>query len=177
MFGGEPQQDEVQLINDDFGFETKKFEPRPAPAKAPREGKTKEELAAIRKAWMKTKFKDRANPKDPLSATATVAPSDNMNDLFNKSIKAEKPLAEPKSDLMARLVSGGKAKVSSAAMRALTSKNYEKLPEIQKKKAEAKLKEEAAEKKRKIAQMQKEMNDRIRSGLKKKREAEKKKAN
>ena len=93
QFGREPQQDAAalpddQLPNDDFGFGAKRFEPRPAPSKAPREGKTKEELAAIRKAWMKTKFKDRANPKDPLSATATTV--DNNTDLFNKSIKAEK---------------------------------------------------------------------------------------
>ena len=30
--------------------------------------KTKEELAEIRKKWMKTKFRDREDPKNPLSS-------------------------------------------------------------------------------------------------------------
>ena len=56
----------------------------------------------------------------------------NSNDIFVKSIKGEKQEADGagSNDLMARLVSGGKAKIAPGAMRALTSKNYEKLPEI-----------------------------------------------
>lgn len=78
---------------------------------------------------MKTKFKDRTNPKDPLSAT-NINITNNTADIFVKSMKAEKQEAEGGNDLMARLVSGGKAKIAPKVMRALTSKNYEKLPEI-----------------------------------------------
>ena len=105
QLGGEPQQDQDT------------HDSRPTAAKAPKEGKTKEELAAIRKAWMKTKFRDRANPKDPLSAISPTP--DQSTDLFNKSLKQEKKETDGAqsaraTDLMARLVSGGKAKVSSA---------------------------------------------------------------
>ena len=54
---------------------------------------------------------------------------------------------------MTRLVSGAKVKVDSVAMKRLTSKNYEKLPEVQRKKQEAKRREEELEKKKRIAAM------------------------
>lgn len=52
---------------------------------------------------------------------------------------------------MTRLVSGSKAKVDPSAMKRLTSKNYQRLPEVQKKKEEMKRREAEAENKRRIA--------------------------
>lgn len=61
-------------------------------------------------------------------------------------------------DLMARLASGGKAMVDKKAMRKLTIKNYEKLPEILKKKKEEKQREEQQANKARQAAFRKELD-------------------
>jgi len=57
-------------------------------------------------------------------------------------------------------------------MRRLTKGNYDKLPEILKKKQEAKRHEELAAKKARAAAYQKELDQRLRSGIKKRKEKE-----
>ena len=61
-------------------------------------------------------------------------------------------------------------------MKRLTSKNYEKLPEIRKKKEEAKKQEELVAKKQRAAAYQKELGQRLRQNLLKKKEKQKKSA-
>ena len=70
---------------------------------------------------------------------------------------------------MLRLASGQKAKVDEKAMKKLTHKNYEKLPEIIKKKAEMKKQQELEERKNKYASYQKELKERLRNEMIKKR--------
>ena len=54
-------------------------------------------------------------------------------------------------------------------MKKLTNKNYEKLPEIIKKKAEQKKQQELEERKNKYASYQKELKERLRNEMIKKR--------
>lgn len=49
---------------------------------------------------------------------------------------------EPSKDLMERLINGVKHKVDEKEMKALTSKNYNELPEVRQKKEELRKKEE-----------------------------------
>ena len=74
--------------------------------------------------------------------------------------------------ITSRLVSGAKARVDPSAAKRLTSKNYQRLPEVQKAKEDVKRKEAEAANKRRIAALQREMNERIRNNLKKKRGAQ-----
>lgn len=73
---------------------------------------------------------------------------------------------------MTRLATGQKANVDKKQMRLLTVKNYEKLPEIIKKKQEEKRQEELKAAKEKAHQYQKELNNRLRSQIKRKKERE-----
>ena len=102
---------------------------------------------------MKTKFKDRANPNDPLSQQAEKAAGDDLFLTSKVNTSQNTPqLSSRDNDLMNRLINGKKAKVSQADMKKLTSKNYENLPEIKKKKEEKIKKEQEAERRRKIAE-------------------------
>ena len=58
-------------------------------------------------------------------------------------------------DLMQRLARGEKAEVSKKDMLKLTSKNYEMLPEVRKKKEEEKKKEEMKERMRQVKELEK----------------------
>jgi hypothetical protein len=58
-------------------------------------------------------------------------------------------------DLMSRLARGEKAEVSKKDMLKLTSKNYEMLPEVRKKKDEEKKKEEMKERMRQVKELEK----------------------
>ena len=56
---------------------------------------------------------------------------------------------------MSRLARGEKAEVSKKDMLKLTSKNYEMLPEVRKKKEEEKKKEEMKERMRQVKELEK----------------------
>ena len=93
----------------------------------PKETKTKEELAQLRKDMMKKK------PARPASAAAGAA-----------GVEQRQPAApeHPKAALMSRLATGSKTDISKKDMLKLTNKNYENLPEVKKKKEEEQKKEQ-----------------------------------
>ena len=82
--------------------------------------------------------------------------------------------SHPNYDLMARLASGSKAAVDHKEMKKLTEKNYGKLPEIVRKKEQEKLKEEMVAKRARAAAYQKELDQRLRSNINKRRQQESK---
>ena len=110
---------------------------------------------------MKTKFKDREGPRNPMSmskmktvitqASEVEDTGGNSSGIFWGNPVETEPLSLKNQELMTRLASGMKGKVDKKAMKRLTVKNYEKLPEIIKKKEEAKQKEELAAKKARCA--------------------------
>ena len=124
---------------------------------------------------MKTRFKDRADPSNPLSvekqAQSASAVKSSQADSAKKAFSSKKSKAEQdsqtfrinlersqvasqnsaRSDLMTRLVSGAKAKVDSRDMKRLTRQAYERLPEVQKRKEDARRREADAEGRRRIA--------------------------
>ena len=83
--------------------------------------------------------------------------------------------AKLRDGILSRLASGQKVSVDKKAMKRLTSKNYEKLPEIRKKKEDAKKQEELVAKKQRAAAYQKELGQRLRQNMLKKKEKEKQK--
>lgn len=74
---------------------------------------------------------------------------------------------------MERLASGQKGPVDKRAMRRLTAKNFEKLPEILQKKEEAKRNEERLAKKELAEKAKKDLDARLRNNLKTKAMKEK----
>lgn len=83
-------------------------------------GKTKEELIAIRREMMR-------RPKKP---------ADEEVEAPKQQSQAEAAVEDKRSQLMKRLATGEKVKVERKEMLELTSKNFERLPEVQKKKLE-----------------------------------------
>ncbi len=90
-------------------------------------GRTKEELLAIRKAMMKPSGLSKRNTEQSQASESGDSQHKNSN---------------LPTDLMDRLAKGSRAEVSKKEMKALTSKNYENLPEVRKRKEEEKKKEE-----------------------------------
>ena len=86
---------------------------------------------------MKTKISDRQDPKNPLSARKM-----NPEPVAALTQHHQEPSNSELDGLLSRLASGQKASVDIKSMKRLTNKNYEKLPEIQKKKEEAKKQED-----------------------------------
>lgn len=133
---------------------------------------------------MRTKFRDRDGPlqtkttgRDTALETSSgfVLTTSGHMDTEPNSTTIRMPKADhPRSELLTRLASGTKAKVDLQAMRRLTKGNYEKLPEILKKKEDAKRQEELAVKKARAAAYQKQLDARLRSGMKKRRDKEEK---
>ena len=133
---------------------------------------------------MKTKFKDREDPRNPMSARKKYPDDDEIlyskikislvnpdalpyRHLFTESAAKKEAIDEK---IMYRLATGQKADIDPKNMKRLTLKNYEKLPEIQKKKQDAQKLEDMKAKKEKANKYQKELNERIRNQLKKKKE-------
>lgn len=85
---------------------------------------------------------------------------------LSRHLKAE----NARTELLTRLASGTKAKIDKQSMRRLTKDNYEKLPEILKKKEDAKKHEELVKKKERALAYQKELDLRLRNSLRKKKE-------
>ena len=67
------------------------------------------------------------------------------------------------------MATGAKANIDKKAMKKLTTKNYEKLPEVMQRKREALEREEKAQQRAKQRAYQKELNQRLKDGLKKKK--------
>ena len=101
-----------------------------------RHEKTKEELIEYRKQMMKSKKK---------ASTKVEEKEEEKKDDTSKA----------KTDLMRRLATGEKAKVSKEDMHKLTQKNYQMLPEIQEKLAHEKKKEELKERMRAVKELEK----------------------
>lgn len=117
---------------------------------------------------MRSKFKDRINNGE---ITPSKVPEDTNSGICiteNCETKSQSDIRN--QQLMMRLASGGKVTVDMKAMKRLTTKNYEKLPEVIKQKEEAKKQQELAAKKAKYAAYQKELDQRLRLKLKKKQE-------
>lgn len=76
---------------------------------------------------------------------------------------------DPKEDLMLRLAMGQKVQVDKKEMKKLTSKNFQNLPEIKKKKEDELKRQEIAARKVAAADYMKQLNDKRRHLLKKKK--------
>ena len=79
----------------------------------------------------------------------------------------------PNEQLLSRLASGQKGPIDKKSMKRLTHKNYEKLPEIRKKKEDAKKAEELLAKKERAEKYKKELDARLRINIMKKMQKEK----
>lgn len=84
----------------------------------------------------------------------------NENDKKHQEMSSNK-LPLPNEVLLNRLASGQKGPIDKKAMKKLTNKNYEKLPEVKKKKEDAKKAEEYREKQEKAKQFQKDLDARL----------------
>lgn len=131
---------------------------------------------------MRTKFRDRQSGRDP-ATTDTIGNSSGflmttvghqMETDINSTINRTQKDAGPRVELLTRLAAGKRANVDLQAMKRRTRGNYEKLPEILKKKEEAKKQEDLLEKKARAAAYQKELDARLRSGMKKRKDKEEK---
>ena len=76
----------------------------------------------------------------------------------------------PSDELMSRLGAGKRVKVEKEEMKKLTAKNYATLPEIMRKKEEAKKNEEMLARKAKTQAYQRELAQRIREDNKRKKD-------
>ena len=81
--------------------------------------------------------------------------------------------SEPKSELLGRLARGQKEPIDKKEMKKLTTKNYQNLPEIKKKKEDEKLKKELAAKRERQVKYQKELDQRLREQILKKKKKNK----
>ena len=66
------------------------------------------------------------------------------------------------TELMDRLAKGARAEISKREMKALTTKNYENLPEVRKRKEEEKKKEEFKQRQQKARELEQKRKDLIR---------------
>uniref|UniRef100_A0A7S3N4M2 Uncharacterized protein n=1 Tax=Strombidium inclinatum TaxID=197538 RepID=A0A7S3N4M2_9SPIT len=139
-------------------------------ARLSNKGKTREELIEIRKKMLKEKFKDRQeNNKSPLGSLPQETNTSGFM-IPKEDDATEAALSARNQELMARLAKGVKVSVQKKEMKKLTKKNYDKLPEIIAKKEEAKKNEETMAKKKRYAEYQKELDQRLRNNLRKQRE-------
>ena len=74
-------------------------------------------------------------------------------------------IGNKQEQLLSRLASGQKTLVDEKSMKKLTTRNYQKLPEIRKKEEQKRLREEQAAKREKAKLYQKELNERLRQGM------------
>lgn len=105
--------------------------------------KTKEELAEIRKQMMKRR---------PVTAHQAIEAEE-------KRGPRKKQKEHPKAALMERLASGSRADVKKKDMLKLTTKNYENLPEVQKKREMEKKKEEFLKRKQQVKDLERQRRE------------------
>lgn len=110
--------------------------------------KTKEELAAIRKAMMKPKSRQNTS----------------LSQVSESQTSSQKEL--PPNLLLSRLAKGERAEIDKKEFRKLTSKNYENLPEVQKKREQDRKKEEMKARKEAVKRMDNERKLSILGGKK-----------
>ena len=79
-----------------------------------------------------------------------------QGDKINASLRNFNP---KNLDLMTRLARGEKAEVSKKEMLKLTSKNYEQLPEVRKKREEERKKEEMRERLKQVKELEKQRRE------------------
>lgn len=118
---------ESKSLADIFRERRKDFDQRSAQrkaAKATHSEKTASELLALRKEMLK-----------PPSLASKPSPSPKASDLL-LDFETDRKKSEPPPDLLDRLAAGSKAKVSRKEMLELTSKNYQSLPEVVRKREE-----------------------------------------
>ena len=109
-------------------------------------GRTKEELLALRKAMMK--------PTGLSKRTESSFATDSQQDSASKKMPTE---------LMDRLAKGTRVEVSKKEMKALTSKNYENLPEVRKRREEEKKKEDFKLRQQRAKELEQKRKDEMRS--------------
>ena len=86
---------------------------------------------------MKSKVKDRA--ANGAITPKSRAPEDTNSGIFITEGAENRSTSDVRNqNLMSRLASGAKTSIDKKAMKRLTSKNYEKLPEVVRQKEEAK---------------------------------------
>lgn len=126
-------------------YEQQKEQEKAEPKEA-RTAKTKEELLHQRKAMMEYKgphtYKSGASSMQSKHNDSKAKKPEDPNRIQNPFADPKKPGKEPNQELLDRLAFGKKAAVSQKDMKALTSKNYDLLPEVKKKREEEKKKEE-----------------------------------
>lgn len=106
----------------------------PVDAPKTKMGKTKEELAEIRKQMMKRRPATAVQPTSEPSLTSITS--------------------HPKDELMSRLAKGEKVQVSKDEMLKLTSKNYDLLPEVVQRKKEQAKKQEFKDRMRQVKELE-----------------------
>ena len=109
--------------------------------------KTKEELAEIRRQMMKPK-------------TSTLSSQSSGTQVIEEP---HQPRGK-KGELMSRLARGEKASVSKEDMLKLTSKNYENLPEVRKKREAERKKEEQRDRMRQVKELERQRRALSRGG-------------
>ena len=125
---------ESKSLADIFRERRKDFDQRTVPRKAAKTTyaeKTPAELLALRKEMLK-----------PPSLSSKPSPSPKSSG-FALDFESDRKKSEPPSELLDRLAAGSKAKVSRKEMLELTSKNYQSLPEVVRKREEEAKRSEA----------------------------------
>ena len=110
--------------------------------------KTKEELAEIRRQMMKRP-----------SAKNSIEQSSQQQSIDSQEPARPQKQDSPKSKMLSRLAKGEKTEVSKKDMLKLTSKNYELLPEVKKKKEEERKKEELRDRMKQVKELEKQRRE------------------
>eukprot|EP00347_Sterkiella_histriomuscorum_P023249 403335380 len=160
---GQMDQDSQAQFNN---FE--KSQDRPIESNKGKQEKSKEELAELRKKMMKNRVK---RTRDNFSQNPQGSSSQNPNGLTVLELENKNKKAAANEELMMRLAMGKKVQVDKKEMKKLTSKNFQNLPEIKKKKEdEIKIKLQA-ERKAAAAQYMKEFAEKRRQQVLKKKKS------
>ena len=114
-------------------------------------GKSKEELLAIRKAMLKPKPKQIS--QEDQASSAKQSSNSNFISIDSKNANPE---------LMARLAKGERAEVDKKEMKKLTTKNYELLPEVKKKKEEEAKKEQFKNRMKQVRELEEKRKELMR---------------
>jgi len=113
-------------------------------------GKSKEELLAIRKQMLKGPSSLRnKTAQERGRPTETLSSQESATGVRGSSARG------PSEELLSRLATGEKAKVNRKDMHKLTSKNYEMLPEIKKRKEQEQKKADLKSRQEKVKEMEK----------------------
>ena len=122
-----------------------KLQEQKAKPKKDHKEKSAQELMTIRKQMLKSNSLKELHPRSESIETPTSV----------------KKIREPSPDLLARLCTGEKSKVTSQEMKRITQKNYSALPEVQKKKTAEDKKQELKERRAKAKEFEQRLRGKI----------------